>query len=80
MKIIKGSFKKESESTLRSKIEKSLLKIEDLHSSEVTGNFVLLTDCNKEIYISSDLPAEEFNFLLDMAKLSVLHSAGIPAN
>ena len=80
MKIIEGNFKKENKSENRSvytKIIESLEKIKELHGDEVEGNYILLTDVNKEIYISSDLPAEDFNFLLDTAKLNVLYSSTI---
>jgi hypothetical protein len=80
MKIIEGNFNKQENKhkTLQSKITEALNRIFEVHSLEAEGNFVLLTEVDKEIYISSDLSAEDFNFLLDTAKLNVLYSAVIP--
>lgn len=80
MKVVKGSFSKGVNKTLKTKVEKAVDKILEIHGEEATGKFVLVTECEKEIYISSDLPAEEFNFLLDLAKQSVLYSYGIAAD
>jgi len=75
MKIIKGNFKEKKTRPLSEKITESLLKVQQLHGKEAEGNYVLLAHVDQEIYISSDLPAENFNFLLDIAKLNVLQSA-----
>lgn len=75
MKIVKGNFKEKKTRPLSEKITESLSKVQQLHGKEAEGNYVLLAQVNQEIYISSDLPAEDFNFLLDIAKLNVLQSA-----
>lgn len=77
MKIVKGNFKEKKKRPLNEKITEALSKVQQLHGAEAEGNYVLLAEVNQEIYISSDLPAEDFNFLLDMAKLNVLQSVNI---
>ena len=77
MKIIKGNFKEKKTRPLGEKITESLLKVQQLHGKEAEGNYVLLAHVDQEIYISSDLTVEDFNFLLDMVKLNVLQSVNI---
>lgn len=74
MKIIKGNFKEKKTRPLSEKITEALSKVQEIHGKEAEGNYVLLAEVNQEVYISSDLPAEDFNFLLDIAKLNVLQS------
>jgi len=79
MKVIEGSFVKEKKNRiLNDKILDSVSKVLEIHGAEAEGNYILLTEVNGEIYIASDLNAEEFNFLLDTAKLNVLYSTSIP--
>lgn len=79
MKVIEGNFIKEKKNrALNEKILESVSKVLEIHGAEAEGNYILLTEVNGEIYISSDLNAEEFNFLLDTAKLNVLYSTSIP--
>ena len=79
MKVIEGGFVKEKKSRiLNDKILDSVSKVLEIHGAEAEGNYILLTEVNGEIYIASDLNAEEFNFLLDTAKLNVLYSTSIP--
>ena len=79
MKVIEGGFVKEKKNrVLNDKILDSVSKVLDIHGAEAEGNYILLTEVNGEIYIASDLNAEEFNFLLDTAKLNVLYSTSIP--
>jgi len=77
MKIVKGNFKEKKARPLKEKITEALSKVQELHGDEAQGSYVLLAEVNQEIYISSDLPAEDFNFLLDIAKLNVLQSVNI---
>jgi hypothetical protein len=77
MKIVKGNFKEKKKRPLNEKITEALSKIQELHGAEAEGNYVLLTQVDQEIYISSDLTVEDFNFLLDMVKLNVLQSVNI---
>ena len=79
MKVIEGGFVKEKKNRiLNDKILDSVSKVLEIHGAEAEGNYILLTEVNGEIYIASDLNAEEFNFLLDTAKLNVLYSTSIP--
>ena len=79
MKVIEGGFVKEKKNRiLNDKILDSVSKVLEIHGAETEGNYILLTEVNGEIYIASDLNAEEFNFLLDTAKLNVLYSTSIP--
>jgi len=79
MKVIEGGFVKEKKNRiLNDKILDSISKVLEIHGAEAEGNYILLTEVNGEIYIASDLNAEEFNFLLDTAKLNVLYSTSIP--
>lgn len=77
MKVVNGDFTKNKpeELTLLSKIERAMVKISDEVGNNAHGTFILLTETNGAITMSSDLNPEEFNFLLDTVKLNTLITA-----
>ena len=77
MKVVTGDFGKDrpTEITLVSKIEKAVDKIMQEVGNNTYGTFILLTETDGAITMSSDLGAEEFNYLLDTVKLNTLLTA-----
>jgi hypothetical protein len=77
MKVVNGDFTKNKpeELTLLSKIERAMTKISDEIGNNAHGTFILLTETDGAITMSSDLGAEEFNYLLDTVKLNTLLTA-----
>ena len=78
MKIIEGSFGKKEEPAKRPLIEKIHECLETLGGAaedpEANAGFILITEVDNNVYIASDINVDEFNFLLDTAKLNVLLS------
>ena len=68
---------KPEELTLLSKIERATAKITEEVGNNTHGTFILLTETDGAITMSSDLGAEDFNFLLDTVKLNALITATI---
>jgi len=79
MKVVNGDFTKNKpeELTLLSKIERATAKITEEVGNNAHGTFILLTETDGAITMSSDLGAEDFNFLLDTVKLNSLITATI---
>jgi len=77
MKVVTGDFGKDrpTESTLISKIERAVDKIIQEVGNNTHGTFILLTETDGAITMSSDLGAEDFNYLLDTVKLNTLLTA-----
>lgn len=77
MKVVTGDFGKDrpTEITLVSKIEKAVDKIMQEVGNNTYGTFILLTETDGAITMSSDLGAEDFNYLLDTVKLNTLLTA-----
>ena len=77
MKVVTGDFGKDrpTEITLVSKIEKAIDKIMQEVGNNTYGTFILLTETDGAITMSSDLGAEDFNYLLDTVKLNTLLTA-----
>lgn len=59
------------------KIERAVDKINQEVGNNAHGTFILLTETDGAITMSSDLGAEEFNYLLDTVKLNTLLTATI---
>tara|TARA_X000001382_G_scaffold19654_1_gene11993 strand:- start:2292 stop:2537 length:246 start_codon:yes stop_codon:yes gene_type:complete len=77
MKIVTGDFGKDkpTEVTLISKIERAMDKLIQEVGNNTHGTFILLTETDGAVTMSSDLGAEEFNYLLDTVKLNTLLTA-----
>ena len=77
MKIVTGDFGKDkpTELTLISKIERAMDKLIQEVGNNTHGTFILLTETDGAVTMSSDLGAEEFNYLLDTVKLNPLLTA-----
>ena len=77
MKIVTGDFGKDkpTELTLISKIERATDKLIQEVGNNTHGTFILLTESEGAVTMSSDLGAEEFNYLLDTVKLNTLLTA-----
>tara|TARA_S200002703_G_scaffold146158_1_gene141002 strand:+ start:638 stop:883 length:246 start_codon:yes stop_codon:yes gene_type:complete len=77
MKIVTGDFGKDkpTELTLISKIERAMDKLIQEVGNNTHGTFILLTETDGAVTMSSDLGAEEFNYLLDTVKLNTLLTA-----
>lgn len=77
MKIVEGNFgKKETEGrSMREKLEEALKSLgPEIDEPNDAVGFILIADVDSNVYVSSDLPSETFNFLLDTAKINVLLS------
>lgn len=79
MKVVTGDFNKSkpTEVDLQSKITRAVDKITEEVGDNAQGTFILLTETDGAITMSSDLGAEDFNFLLDTVKLNALITATI---
>lgn len=83
MKVVNGDFTKnkkqeEVELDLCTKIELAMQRIkEETNNDSPYGTFILLTETEGAITISSDLPPEGFNYLLDTVKLNTLITSTI---
>jgi len=77
MKVVTGDFgkSKTAELSLAEKIERAVDKINQEVGNNAHGTFILLTETDGAITMSSDLGAEEFNYLLDTVKLNTLLTA-----
>lgn len=77
MKIVTGDFGKDkpTELTLISKIERAMDKLIQEVGNNTHGTFILLTETDGAVTMSSDLGVEEFNYLLDTVKLNTLLTA-----
>ncbi len=80
MKVINGDFSKSkpAEMNLCSKILKAVEKIEEETGNNAQGTFILLTETEGTVTMSSDLNAEDFNYLLDTVKLNLLLTSTLP--
>lgn len=78
MKIIEGSFGKKEEPAKRPLIEKIHECLETLGGAaedpESNAAFILITEVDSNVYIASDMNIDEFNFMLDTAKMNILLS------
>jgi hypothetical protein len=77
VKVVTGDFgkSKTTELSLSEKIERAVDKINQEIGNNAQGTFILLTETDGAITMSSDLGAEEFNYLLDTVKLNTLLTA-----
>jgi hypothetical protein len=77
VKVVTGDFgkSKTTELSLSEKIERAVDKINQEVGNNAQGTFILLTETDGAITMSSDLGAEEFNYLLDTVKLNTLLTA-----
>ena len=80
MKVINGDFSKSkpAEMNLCSKILKAVEKIEEETGNNAQGTFILLTETEGAVTMSSDLNAEDLNYLLDTVKLNLLLTSTLP--
>lgn len=80
MKVINGDFSKSkpAKMNLHSKISKAVDKIQEETGNNAQGTFILLTETEGAITMSSDLNAEDFNYLLDTVKLNLLLTSTLP--
>lgn len=79
MQIIEGSFGKKDEPAKRPLIEKIHECLETLGGAaedpEANAGFILITEVDNNVYIASDMTVDEFNFMLDTAKMNILLSS-----
>lgn len=79
MQIIEGSFGKKEAPAKRPLIEKIHECLETLGGAaedpEADTGFVLITEVGNNVYIASDMTVDEFNFMLDTAKMNILLSS-----
>jgi len=80
MKVINGDFSrsKPSETDVCNKILKAVEKLEEDIGKNTQGTFILLTETEGAVTMSSDLNAEDFNYLIDTVKLNLLLTATLP--
>jgi hypothetical protein len=80
MKVINGDFSKNkpAEMNLCSKILKAVDKLQEEVGNNSQGTFILLTETEGAVTMSSDLNAEDFNYLIDTVKLNLLLTATLP--
>lgn len=80
MKVINGDFSrsKPAEMNLCSKILKAVDKLQEEVGNNSQGTFILLTETEGAVTMSSDLNPEDFNYLLDTVKLNLLLTSTLP--
>lgn len=80
MKVINGDFSKSkpAEINLCSKILKAVDKLQEEVGNNSQGTFILLTETEEAVTMSSDLNPEDFNYLLDTVKLNLLLTSTLP--
>jgi len=80
MKVINGDFSKSkpAEINLCSKILKAVDKLQEEVGNNSQGTFILLTETEGAVTMSSDLNPEDFNYLLDTVKLNLLLTSTLP--
>lgn len=77
MKVINGDFNKSKpvETNLCDKILKAVERLQEDVGKNTQGTFILLTETEGAVTMSSDLNPEDFNYLLDTVKLNLLLTA-----
>jgi|TARA_R110000772_G_scaffold116878_2_gene222082 hypothetical protein len=76
MQIVNGNFnKQEATKTLEQKLTEAYAELKNRTTESQNGSYILLADIDSEIFMSSDLRVEDFNFMLDIVKAAVVNSA-----